>query len=241
MILYIDCAAGLSGDMLLAGWVDLGLPLLKVEQLLGRLGIWGVKLRAKKIKQPGGFATRLSIQSSVRPGVLPSQSGKLLDWIGDSALSEGMKRSLTRTLTLLARAEGKVHGVGFRQVAFHQLADVDTIVDVAGFCLGLSHFKISSVYASAVPIGSLYQGHSGRWHRRPGPAVCELLKGVASYQRSEQFEWSTPTGAVLLRAFGCAGSPPPFKVSKAGYALGSRRPPSGPTVLRMLLGKHLSS
>lgn len=236
MLLYIDCAAGLSGDMLLAAWLDMGLPLGKLQRVLRQLGLLRISVEVRRIQRAGVSATRLQVQSENKNLFFPRQAEELLQWINRSRLDPPLKQKLLRTVTLLAQAEGKVHGVPWRRVAFHQLAEVDTLVSLVGFSVGLAHFHVGTVYSSAIPIGSVYQDPHGRWRPHPGPAVQLLLRRFPTYTREERFEWSTPTGAILLESFGSSKRPPPFRVERIGYGAGNGKAPGSVGALRMLLG-----
>lgn len=238
MILYIDCAAGVSGDMLLAGWVDLGLPLPALHRFLSGVGLSGVVVRAQRIRCQGGFATRLTLDSRRFSRRIPAQAQGILQWFRRTAASAAAREQMARALTRLAKAEGAVHGVAWRKVVFHQLARLDTWVWLAGFCAGLAHFRVRAVYVSPVPIGAWHQDSHGIWRRSPSPAVCRMLRRFATYYRQESFEWSTPTGAMLLSAFGSTRQPPRFKVRGIGQGVGHHPFKEGPAVLRMWWGSR---
>ena len=71
MILYVDCSAGVSGDMLLAGLLDMGLPLSRVRAVLGQLQLPRVKVYSRPVWRHGVSATQVSIEhSNSSPGHL---------------------------------------------------------------------------------------------------------------------------------------------------------------------------
>ena len=157
-------------------------------------------------------------------------------------LEPPLKRSLAKVLTGLARAEARVHAGRWEQVIFHQLADVDMLISCAGFCAGLDYFRVRRLFLSPIPLGSKFQDHDGSWNFSQGPAAQLLLRRLPTIRRDDSFEWTTPTGAALLSAFGVAGSPAPFRVVRIGSAVGGLRPPAGrPKVLRLLLGELLDA
>lgn len=61
LILYYDCAAGISGDMHLGALVDLGLPLDHLEAELGKLGLQGWRLKCVRDARKGITGTRLQV------------------------------------------------------------------------------------------------------------------------------------------------------------------------------------
>src|SRR5205814_10363825 len=56
-----------------------------------------------------------------------------------------------RAFTLLAQAEGRVHGIAPEEVHFHEVGALDAIVDIAGTCVGLRRLGVLEVRASSLP------------------------------------------------------------------------------------------
>jgi len=68
-VLYFDCFAGASGDMILGALLDLGLNVEFLETELRKLSVPGYKIEVKKVMKSGLTATKLNV-------VLDGQSGK---------------------------------------------------------------------------------------------------------------------------------------------------------------------
>lgn len=171
----------------------------------------------------------------------PSVAGDLIRLIRESRLDPAVKRNALRVWTLLAKAEGESHGCPWDKVRFHQLSRPETMKNIVGFCAGLSHFRIRRVYTGPVPVGRLWQDHSGRIRKEPGPTASRLLRRarLAVQLRPEPFEWTTPTGAALLACF-AAPNPPPLRVLRLGHGSGRLPAPGGPKPLRLLLAEALN-
>jgi len=60
-ILYFDCFAGASGDMVLGALIDAGLPLHELEAALGSLMISGYRLTADRVLRSGLSATKFRV------------------------------------------------------------------------------------------------------------------------------------------------------------------------------------
>ena len=60
-ILHFDCFSGVSGDMILAALLDLGLPLAVIEQAVGQLPLENYKIRVEKEKRHAIMATRFFV------------------------------------------------------------------------------------------------------------------------------------------------------------------------------------
>lgn len=222
--------------MLLAGMLDLGLPLSAVHGALVDLGLSKVRLRIKRIRQNGIHALQVSCVQRKHYFAIPREAGSVINLIQRSKLERNLKAHMVRAMTALAKAEGKVHGATWRKVRFQQVGRLDTWVNFIGVSLGIIHFQIEKLFVSAIPLGACHEGHDGRRRLFPGPAACQLLKRFRTLMCREPFEWTTPTAATLLWAFGSPEPPPPFRVVGIGHGIGHRQPPQGPGALRLLLG-----
>ncbi len=147
-----------------------------------------------------------------------------------------------RTFTLLAEAEGRVHGVAPEQVHFHEVGALDALVDVVGTCVGLRRLGVLEVRASALPWfgGTLRMAHGVL--PLPAPAVTHLYAGLPTFPSGETFEQVTPTGAALVRALTRGSAIPPGFVPRA-VGLGAGDHPGGrlPNVVRLVLGEVTSA
>jgi uncharacterized protein (TIGR00299 family) protein len=61
-ILYFDCFSGISGDMVLGAFLDLGLPLDELRSALGSLALPGVQATARRVLRSGVSATKFDVQ-----------------------------------------------------------------------------------------------------------------------------------------------------------------------------------
>jgi uncharacterized protein (TIGR00299 family) protein len=166
--------------------------------------------------------------------------------INKSKLDREIKEQSLRVFSLLAGAEGKVHGLKPEEVHFHEIGAVDTIVDVVGSLFGLKYLGAEEIYASPLPLGSGIIKTNHDWLPLPAPAVVEILKGCASQVLSRNFtgaqrrcgELTTPTGAAII-SFLSRGTevPFPWRIEKVGYGAGSRNGEI-PNLLRLFLGER---
>ena len=232
MKLYLDASAGLSGDMMLAAMIDLGLPVAEILEALQPLGLSGVKILGERGKR----GTRLHYQFP-RAIRLPRRIQELRRWMEQSALKRSLKGKMIRILQKIGQAEAAAHGTSIDHVRLHQLARPAVWINVAGFLTGLERWRISRLYVSRIPLGSLHRNGSGRLIPRPGPATERLLKGFRIRRLNDPFEWTTPTGAALLTCFGSREEAPPFRVKGIGHGVGQGRPPRGEGRLRLFLGE----
>lgn len=71
MLAYLDAFSGISGDMTIGAFLDLGMPLALLEEGLAPLGVGGYRLDVEQLVRSGIRATKLDVQLGVEdPGVV---------------------------------------------------------------------------------------------------------------------------------------------------------------------------
>jgi pyridinium-3,5-bisthiocarboxylic acid mononucleotide nickel chelatase len=224
-LVYVDCFAGASGDMLLGALVDAGLSLDALKAELAKLALDGYEIVAARIGNHGLTGTQLSVRDTLH--AYPARHlHDIQELIGDSALSDAVKARSLAVIERLGRAEAGIHGVPLQEVHFHEIGAVDTIVDVVGFVAGLELLGIQQVYASAIPLGN---GTIQTVHGRlpvPAPATLALLSsvGAPTLPHPAQTEIVTPTGAALLCELALFERPR-MRVRAVGYGFGQKEFP----------------
>jgi uncharacterized protein (TIGR00299 family) protein len=231
---FVDCFAGISGDMLLGALIDAGAPVDNLLYGLETLPISGWELKIERVRKGAIAATSVSV---IVNGKQPERHLSDIESIVlASQLPEKVKEQSLKVFRLLAEAEAKVHGIGINEVHFHEVGAVDSIVDIVGSVYALHLLGVQAVYASALPFS---RGRVKTLHGDlpvPAPATMELLCGVPTYPLDIEVELVTPTGAALLKALANEfGMPPPFTPRKVGYGAGKRDLPF-PNVLRVIVG-----
>src|SRR5205807_6693964 len=130
-IVYFDCFAGVSGDMIIAALIDLGADFVSLTRQLSLLGLKSYRLDRHQVKRNGIAAIKFDVEVDQRE----QPSRKLADvskLIGDSALSDRVKSLSVRVFERLAEAEARVHGTTRDEVHFHEVGAVDSIIDTVG-------------------------------------------------------------------------------------------------------------
>jgi len=199
-VAYFDCFSGIAGDMTIGAIIDAGVPVDVIETPIRKLGIQGFELQIARVEKHGISATQVRVRGE--------NEGVLRNYLSVRALIEGADVSAeTRMLALriydrLAEAEATVHGTDVAHVPFHELGSADTIVDVLGTAVGLTHLGIDRFSASPVATGMGMMRTDHGMLPIPGPAVVELLKNAPLYSQGVPYELTTPTGAAILVAEG---------------------------------------
>lgn len=216
--IYLDCFSGLSGNMLLGAFLAAGMPLETLEVELRRLPMAEeFRLKVSSVKKNGIAATYVDVELLGATHGHCCEHGEGHDHahvhehahrmmrdvraiLERSSLSTEVKETSLTIFSVLAQAEGKVHGVRPEEVHFHEVGAVDSIVDIVGTAICLDYLEIEKIFVSRVNTGS---GTVHTQHGRmmvPAPATAELLRLFPTYHEGAAKELTTPTGAAVLAA-----------------------------------------
>ena len=238
-IAYLDCFSGISGDMLLAAFLDAGMPEAYLRRELAKLPFTGYQLTVSQVSERGIAAHRVEVDcTAVQP---LRHLHDLTEVIDQSALAPHVKERAIAVLTTLAATEATVHGVGLNEIHFHEVGAVDTVIDIAGAVIARDYFSIDRLVVSPLPMG---RGFVDCAHGRlplPAPAVCKLLTGLPVYGVALEHELITPTGAALVKTLADDfGQMPAMRLETVGHGAGARRSQDGapPNLVRLFLGKE---
>lgn len=239
MIGWLDCQAGVSGDMLLGVLVDAGVPLPVLQRALDQLGL-DLALLAEPVRRAGLAATRVSVAVH---GLAAERADTTRRTWADvrgllDRLDEPVRTTTQEVFSRLAGAEAAVHGVDPEAVHFHEVGALDALADVVGVAAGFDHLGLTEVHAGLVALGS---GSARTAHGTlpvPVPAVLRLLAGIPVAAGPAAFESTTPTGAALLATLVTHWGPLPAMTARTtGVGAGGRDPDDHPNVTRLVLGE----
>ncbi len=226
--LFIDCPTGLAGDMLLAGLLDLGVPLEIVRSSLSACGLDdSYRIKVEEVKTYGFRGCKISVQS-LETNLHFRTWKEIRGFLKQSSIQGQLKEKIIRVFNTLAEAESSVHGQPLDDVHFHEVGAIDSLVDVIGVCSCLEHIQPEEVVCSVPPVG---QGTVATAHGDmpvPVPAVLELAKRFRiplSFDDQNLIgELVTPTGLALMAVLADRFSRPNqvAHVSKIGIGVGHR-------------------
>lgn len=234
-VAYFDCFAGVAGDMVLGTLVDAGMPLAHLKRELAKLGISGYVLERKRTRR---FVSGTSLRVRVERETAGSRYIDIKKLIERSRLNSSVKHMSLAIMKRLAEAEAKVHGVPVRNVHFHEVGAVDSIVDCVGAAIGFDYFGFDLIASSPLPItrGRVSTAHGDM--PVPAPATLELVKGIPLEPASVTGEIVTPTGAAILTAVSHHfGTCPLERIERIGYGFGERVFKDRPNALRVMIGQ----
>jgi len=226
----IECSPGISGDMLLGAFYDLGVPKKVIEQPLIELGL--KDLYNLEFKESKSFSIRgIKVNVDNKDFSSTKRTWKSIkEVISNGDLEDKLKQIIYIVFESIAIAEGKVHGIKAEDVHFHEIGAIDSLVDIFGVCAALNYLNPEKIYCNEPMLGKGFvQTEHGKLSVPP-PAVIELLRQkkikVLSSFDSIEGELSTPTGIALLSNLVDYWQPPTkYSINSYGVGIGNQKYP----------------
>ncbi|WP_406691440.1 nickel pincer cofactor biosynthesis protein LarC [Saccharopolyspora sp. ID03-671] len=234
MILWLNPATGVSGDMLLGALLGLGARLGAVRSAIAATGLTGWSLAAEQVQVDGIAATRAVVE--VDDDAPERHAAELLDLVS-RAQPEPVAAVAVSAIRAIAEAEGALHDRDPAEVHLHEVGGLDTVVDAVGVAAALHDLAITEVHSAPIALGSGTVTCAHGVLPAPAPATLRLLAGAAVVGADLPGETVTPTGAALVSAMGVRFTPPPaMTLGATAYGAGTKRFPQRPNVLSASLG-----
>jgi len=228
--ILIECSPGISGDMLLGAFYDLGVPKKVIEKPLSDLGLkdlYHLEFKESKSCSIRGIKAKVV---NIDGSSIKRTWRSIKELILNGHLEQKLKQIIFEVFESLAIAEGKVHGIKSEDVHFHEIGAIDSLVDIIGVCAALNYLNPKRVYCNEPMLGKGFvQTEHGKLSVPP-PAVIELIrqkniKVVTSFDSTEG-ELSTPTGIALLSNLVDHLQPPPkYSIHSYGVGIGNLKFP----------------
>lgn len=258
--LYLECASGISGDMLVAALLDMGADENVLKEALGSLPINGFTIEISRVNKAGldvcDFNVRLDEAHENHDHDMEYLYGhhhhneseahhhahehrgieEIVNIIEASHIEKRAKDTAERIFQILAEAEAKAHGVSVQQVHFHEVGAVDSIVDIVAAAVCLDNLNITEVVIETICEG---RGTVRCQHGIlpvPVPAVVNIMEKYKLQMQITQAEGEliTPTGAAIAAAIQTRTSMPErFTIAKVGMGAGKRNY-ERPSILRAM-------
>ena len=250
--LYLECAMGAAGDMLMAALLELHPDPDGFLARMNALDLPGVSIRREPSTKCGICGTHISVtidgeeehcdhhehhhQHHHHAGL--SDIHALIEKL---PLPETVRNDAAAVYDRIADAEAHVHGTTMDHIHFHEVGTLDAVADVVGVCLLMHELAPEHVTVSPIHVGS------GQVHCAhgilpvPAPATAWLLRDAPIYSGSIQGELCTPTGAALLTHFAHDFGPMhAMRVQAIGYGMG-KKDFEAANCVRALLGESADS
>jgi uncharacterized protein (TIGR00299 family) protein len=164
---------------------------------------------------------------------------EVLQIVEESSLTARQRERASAVYRRLAEAEAHTHGTTADAIRFHEIGQIDAILDVAATCIALDLLQIDELRCSPFPIGhgSIRMEHG--LYPNPAPAVAHLLIGWPTRAVDVAGELVTPTAAAILTTLARPGRPD-MTVERVGYGAG-RSDFTIPNVTRVTIGTALGT
>ncbi|MEO5360417.1 MAG: nickel pincer cofactor biosynthesis protein LarC [Nitrospirota bacterium] len=246
-VAYIQCASGVSGDMLIGALLDAGVSLEYLREKLslllncrngsGQASLEEFEITSETVYKNGFRAVKFDVKTHV------SHSGSHRNWqeireiIEGAAFDDDVKTKGLKIFHSIFEAESLAHGQPFDQTHLHELGGTDCLADVFGFLLGIKYLGIEEIVVSPINVGGGIVNTAHGTLAVPAPATANLLKGIPVYSSGVEFELTTPTGAAIVKEMATGfGDMPRIIITNIGTGAGSRDIATAPNILRIFIG-----
>jgi uncharacterized protein (TIGR00299 family) protein len=257
-VAYVDMIGGAAGDMLMGAWVDAGVDVAELERALRTVVADGWELVTQRVDRAGIGAIHLDL---IIPGeddhahshgpdgeqhhhqAHAHHGHRLRDILAIVERSGLTPRQIERASAIyrrLAEAEARVHGEPVDAVLFHEVGQIDAILDVAGTCVALDLLEIEELRCSAFPTGHGLARMAHGAYPNPGPASLDLMRGFPLRATDIEAELVTVTGAAILTTLATPGPALGMTLERIGYGAG-RKQFAVPNVVRVMTGERTAA
>ncbi|MGI6020761.1 MAG: nickel pincer cofactor biosynthesis protein LarC [Lachnospiraceae bacterium] len=287
--LYLQCEAGISGDMLVAALLDLGADEKKIYDAFENCGLSDFEIKISDVKKSGIRCKDFSVilqndnkdhdmeylhghehgeghghEHSHEPGHdhehghgkehsfkhehshehhdhthdhehihehghghdhLHRNIGDIYEIIDNCRITPAAKATAKKIFEVIAHAEAKAHDIPAKEVHFHEVGAVDSIVDVISIAVCLDDLGVSEVIIPEICEG---RGTVRCMHGIlpvPVPAVANIASDYSLPLRimNARGEFVTPTGAAAAAAIMTSHTlPEKMRIIKTGIGAGKR-------------------
>ena len=263
--LYFDCSSGISGNMTLGALTEIiGDENYLIEELK-KLNIDGYKIEISKKVKNGITGTYVDVilehehmhhhehdhhdhehenaHKHHEDEHIHHHEHRNLDdvnkIIDESSLDEKCKNLAKKIFLRVAKAESKVHNKSLKEVHFHEVGAIDSIIDIVGTAILINKINPDKIISSVVNDGYGFIECAHGTMAVPVPATSEIFSNsnVKFRQIDVDTELVTPTGAAIIAELADEFTTlPAMKVEKIGWGAGFKELKI-PNVLKVYLGE----
>ena len=235
---HLDPVGGIAGDMFAAALLDARPDL--ANGLWTALAALAPPPSVEIAIDPHGDAAltgmRFQVTAPADEGHGHVRLAEVRTRLKAARIEPAVRRRALAIFTLLAEAEGTVHGVDPAEVTFHEVGAWDATVDIVAAAHLIEALGPARWSCGAIPLGSGRVRCAHGLLPVPAPAVVHLLRGLATHDDGIGGERVTPTGAAILAHLAPEQTPAgePETLVGVGTGFGSRTLPDLSNVLRVL-------
>ncbi len=245
-MLYIEGAAGMSGDMTVGALLSLGASAERLKATLDSLKLGNEFSYVISEKASYGIAgTDFDVilphhhHHDHHHGHHHHEHRNLADVeaiIDGGEMSDRARALAKKAFRFVAEAEAKAHGKPIEEVHFHEVGAIDSIVDIVSAAVLFDDLGETECVVTGLTegTGTVMCAHGEL--PVPVPAVLNIAAatGIPLRPSETKGECVTPTGIALAAAFRTRSElPPAYRVLGVGTGLG-KRDYGRPAILRIL-------
>ncbi|MCR5430552.1 MAG: nickel pincer cofactor biosynthesis protein LarC [Eubacterium sp.] len=252
--LYLECSAGISGDMTVAALLDLGVDQDALMDCLNTIPIEGFKVEISRVEKAGLDCMDFNVilEEDNHDHDMEYLHGDkevkehnhehrhledIMNIIDLTQMSDNANWIAARIFEIIAEAEAKAHGTAKDLVHFHEVGAVDSIVDIIAVAFCLDYLDIGDVIVKNVTEGTGTVRCAHGVLPVPVPAVTNIVERYDIKLKISDYEgeFVTPTGAAIVAAVSNRDElPQQFKIVKTGLGAGKREYEL-PSILRAMI------
>ena len=215
-ILYLECYSGISGDMVVASLIDLGVDLKYLKEALESVPIYGYTIKISKVKKNGVEACDFNVIIDEGHHVHRNLNDVFMI-IKESKITLNAKKLAMKIFYIEAEAEAKAQGVEIEQVNFDEFGVVELIIYIVAVAICLDYLNINDAVISEIYEGKGHVECQEGFVPIPVPAVTNM---VLKYKMpikitSNDGEMITATGMAIASAIKTKEALPESYVIKA--------------------------
>ncbi len=243
---WLQCANGVSGDMLLGALVDAGAPVDAMNAAVDCVfPDETIRLTPTETFRAGIRATHIKIEGGDGAAEEHTPLNDLVGRVEKANLAASVIERAVAILRRIGEAEARVHGGSTESVELAELGSADTLVDIVGTLVGLDELGIETLYSTGLPLATgRVKTHHGTLPV-PAPGVLELMRFAGaptlpppSGDESQTGELVTPTGAAIVTALASFDPPPVMNtVQSVGYGAGTKDPKGRANIVTLVVGE----
>jgi len=228
-VLYFDPISGVSGDMMLAALVDLGVSREYLKKALGFVP--GSEMKVGRVTRLGVSAR--SVSFTIGKQVREKQ---FIPLIRKSRLSLRIKSQAIDIIEKIFAVERKVHHT--KHLHLHELANADTLLDIVGVLVAIDSLNVEKIFSKPAKAGTGFiktvEGNMPAFNF----ATAQLLKNFPVHFLPIAAELTTPTGAAILSSIATPCDELIMsRIDRVGLGAGSTDLKDHPNLLRVFIGE----
>jgi uncharacterized protein (DUF111 family) len=180
-MIYFDCSAGISGDMVVGALVDLGADFDRIREALSKI----TEVKFQEVNKAGEDAKKFCGDYEVEK----RDYLQILEDIDSLKVSDFVKNLSKSIIRHLGLGESKAHDVALWKVHLHEAAD--SIVDAVATAIAIEDLRLQEeeFVFSTISVGEV------------APATAHIIRtNSIPTKESSEIEIATPTGLAIVAA-----------------------------------------